>query len=66
MSQTITESDRLEQMAQLRDQRMQESKQKLTRLLRAYPRDAPAELIVFGYGGVKVTLGELKDAFGIE
>jgi hypothetical protein len=42
------------------------AKTKLVKLLRSYPRDTPFEHILFGYGGVKVTLGDLLDAFNVQ
>ena len=64
--QASDELNRLEALADAREQRIAAAKTKITKLLRGYPRDAPNEFIVFGYGGVKVNLGEMKDAFGIE
>ena len=60
------EMARLDALADARESRIGAAKAKITKLLRGYPRDAPNEFIVFGYGGVKVNLGEMKDAFGIE
>lgn len=60
------EMNRLEALADARETRINASRAKITKLLRGYPRDAPNEFVVFGYGGVKVNLGEMKDAFGIE
>jgi hypothetical protein len=61
-----TEMERLDALADAREQRVAASKAKIVKLLRGYPRDAPNEFTLFGYGGVKVNLGEMKDAFGIE
>jgi|KBSSwiS6_1023812.scaffolds.fasta_scaffold01773_5 hypothetical protein len=61
-----TEMERLDALAEMRETAAAAAKQKITKLLRGYPRDAPAEFVLFGYAGVKVTLGEMKDAFGIE
>lgn len=66
MSQTVSEADRLEALAAHRDEQQRTARAKIARLLKAYPRDAPPEFILFGYGGVKVTLGEMKDAFGLD
>ena len=60
------ENERLNTMAAMRDSRIKASKEKIVKLLRGYPRDAPSEFVLFGYGGVKINLGEMKDAFGIE
>jgi hypothetical protein len=66
MAQPQSEMERLDQLAEVREIAAQAAKHKITKLLRGYPRDAPAEFVLFGYAGVKVTLGEMKDAFGIE
>lgn len=69
MAQAVTaeqEQANLNVMANMREARIKASKDKIVKLLRGYPRDAPAEFVLFGYGGVKINLGEMKDAFGIE
>ena len=37
---------------------------KLTNIIAAYPDTAPNSHIIFGYGGVQVTLGDLRAVFG--
>ena len=52
--------------AQDKLERQQIAKAKLVKLIRSYPRDTPWEHILFGYGGVKVTLGDMVEAFSVE
>lgn len=49
--------------ATLLQERQKAAKQKIVDLLYSYPRDTPPEHVIFGYGGVRITFGELQDAF---
>ena len=42
------------------------AREKLVKLIRSYPRDTPWEHILFGYGGVKVTLGDMVEALNVQ
>jgi len=48
------------------DNRKKYAKEKIYNLVRSYPKDTQDEWVVFGYGGVRITLGDLKDLFGVD
>ena len=52
--------------AEIADNAQRIAKAKIYNLVRSYPKDTPDEWTVFGYGGVRVTLGDLKDLFGVD
>jgi hypothetical protein len=52
--------------AELMDNRKKYAKEKIYNLVRSYPKDTQDEWVVFGYGGVRITLGDLKDLFGVD
>jgi hypothetical protein len=61
----IDEKNKLH-LATLMDNRKLLAKEKIYNMVRSYPKDTHDEWVVFGYGGVKISLGDLKDLFGIE
>jgi hypothetical protein len=64
---SLTSEQASKQHAQtLFDTRKKAAKEKIYNLIRSYPKDTPDEWVVFGYGGTRVNLGDLKDLFGVE
>ena len=47
-------------------QRKRMAKEKVFGLVKSYPKDTPDDWVVFGYGGVRISLGDLKDLFGVD
>jgi len=64
-SPTVEEANK-SHLEELLGSRKRLAKEKIYNLVRSYPRDTPDDWVVFGYGGVKVNLGDLKDLFGVE
>jgi hypothetical protein len=62
---TIEQANRQHE-ADLRDNRKKHAKEKIYNLVRSYPKDTSDDWVVFGYGGVRVNLGELRDLFGVD
>lgn len=58
-------TDNAAHQATVLQNRQKAAKQKIVGLLHSYPRDTPPEHIIFGYGGVRITFGDLQDAFGV-
>ena len=54
-----------DQLAEELQNRQKAARQRIVSLLRSYPRDTPPEHIIFGYGGVRISFGEMLDAFGV-
>lgn len=48
-----------------RAQRTEEAMKKLHRIALDYQRSTPSEVVVFGRGQLKFTLGDLRDLFGL-
>jgi len=48
------------------EQRKRVAKEKIYGLVQSYPKDTSDDWVVFGYGGIRVTLGDLKDLFGVD
>jgi hypothetical protein len=59
------QADKQQQVDQL-DERKRYAKEKIYNLIRSYPKDTQDEWVVFGYGGVRVTIGDLRDLFGVD
>jgi len=65
MSLTAEQASRQHEQT-LFDQRKRAAKDKLVALIKSYPKDTSDEWVVFGYGGVRISLGDLKDVFGVD
>lgn len=63
-SPTIEEANKTH-LANLMENRKRIAKEKLYNIVRSYPLDTSDDWVVFGYGGQRVTLGDLKDLFGV-
>ena len=48
------------------DNRKKYAKEKIYNLVRSYPKDTSDDWVVFGYGGTRITLGDMKDLFGVD
>ena len=56
----------MKQQVELRDEQKRYAKEKIYNLVRSYPKDTQDEWVVFGYGGVRITIGDLRDLFGVD
>jgi len=62
---TIEEANK-RHAAELMDNRKRAAKEKIYNLIRSYPKDTQDDWVVFGYGGTRISLGDLKDLFGVD
>jgi hypothetical protein len=47
-------------------ERKRMAKGKIYNLVCSYPKDTSDDWVIFGYGGVRISLGDMKDLFGID
>ena len=66
MNTLTSEQASAQHLQDLMQDRKRVAKEKIYNLVRSYPKDTSDEWVVFGYGGVRISLGDFKDLFGID
>lgn len=61
----VTQVEQGQQKELTRNQRGKAAGDKLVKIAQSFPRTTPDEHVVFGFGGIKFTLGDLRDVTGI-